>query len=160
MTRGHAEALFPMIDAVLSRCGLGHGDIALLAVCTGPGSFTGVRVGVAAVRGLSLALGVPAYGLTRFEALAAQNGDGAVAVPGRGDTHLVQTFDGGAAVGEIEIRQGRIEDAAIDVASLARLAADRASGRVSPNRPAPTYVFEADAALPSEPPVRILDPLP
>lgn len=70
MTRGHAERLFPMIGDALAAAGAGWADIARIAVCTGPGSFTGIRVGVAAARGLALARGVPAIGITRFEALA------------------------------------------------------------------------------------------
>ena len=70
MARGHAERLFPMIGEALAEAGAGWEAITRIAVCTGPGSFTGVRVGVAAARGLGLSLAVPVIGVTRFEALA------------------------------------------------------------------------------------------
>jgi len=70
MRRGHADRLFPLIEDAMAEAGAGWHDITRIAVCTGPGSFTGIRVGVAAARGLALSLGVPAVGITRFEALA------------------------------------------------------------------------------------------
>ena len=71
MPRGHAEALMPMLDEALAEAGLEYGDIDRFVVTTGPGTFTGVRVGVAAVRGFSLTTGRPAVGVTTLEALAA-----------------------------------------------------------------------------------------
>ena len=65
MERGHAERLFPMIEAALALYPL---PLTLIAVCTGPGSFTGLRIGVAAARGLALGHGIPAVGVTRFAA--------------------------------------------------------------------------------------------
>jgi tRNA threonylcarbamoyladenosine biosynthesis protein TsaB len=72
MERGHAEALMPMIDAVLEEARLTVGALDLIAVTTGPGAFTGLRIGLAAARGLALASGVPALGVTSFAAVAAQ----------------------------------------------------------------------------------------
>ena len=69
--RGHAEILFSMLAEVLAEAGLGYGDIDRFAVTTGPGSFTGVRVGLAAARGLALARLRPVVGVTTLEALAA-----------------------------------------------------------------------------------------
>ncbi|MEM9761171.1 MAG: tRNA (adenosine(37)-N6)-threonylcarbamoyltransferase complex dimerization subunit type 1 TsaB, partial [Pseudomonadota bacterium] len=71
MDRGHAERLFPMVREVLAEAGADVSTVERLAVCTGPGSFTGLRVGVAAARGLALGRGIPAIGITRFQALAA-----------------------------------------------------------------------------------------
>lgn len=70
MDRGHAEALFPMIQAVLAEAGLSFSDITKIAVTTGPGSFTGVRVGIAAARAIALALSVPAIGVCSLEVMA------------------------------------------------------------------------------------------
>jgi len=70
MPKGQAERLIPMLEEMLAEAGLGWPDLAALAVCTGPGNFTGVRIGVAAARGLALGLGVPAIGVTGLEALA------------------------------------------------------------------------------------------
>jgi len=72
MERGQAEALMPMVAAVMEEAGLAVEALDLIAVTTGPGAFTGVRIGIAAARGLSLASGVPALGITSFAAAAAQ----------------------------------------------------------------------------------------
>jgi len=68
--KGHAERLMGIIDEVLSKAGKSYGDIARIGVTVGPGSFTGVRVGVAAARGLALALDIPAVGISTLPALA------------------------------------------------------------------------------------------
>jgi tRNA threonylcarbamoyladenosine biosynthesis protein TsaB len=71
MMRGHAEALMPLIAAVMSDAGVEFADLDRIAVTVGPGSFTGLRVGVAAARGIALAAGKPAVGLTTLSAIAA-----------------------------------------------------------------------------------------
>jgi tRNA threonylcarbamoyladenosine biosynthesis protein TsaB len=71
MTRGHAEALMPLIARVMDESGMAFADIDRLAVTTGPGSFTGVRVGVAAARGIALAAEKPAVGISTLSAYAA-----------------------------------------------------------------------------------------
>jgi tRNA threonylcarbamoyladenosine biosynthesis protein TsaB len=71
--RGHAERLMEFVDAALDGAGLTLKDIGRIAVTIGPGSFTGIRVGVAAARGLALALGVPAVGVSTLSALAADH---------------------------------------------------------------------------------------
>lgn len=155
MTRGHAEALFPMIDAVLAAMGAKHSDLGRVAVCTGPGSFTGLRVGIAAARGLALGCGIPSVGVTRFEALAtARGGPCRIALPGRGGTIFVQDFDAqGMPEGEPQILEGEAEDLFADPVVLARIAAKRPPA----GRPAPLYLRDADAALPREGPPPLLD---
>lgn len=71
--RGHAERLMDFIDQALANAGVDLPQIERVAVTIGPGSFTGIRVGVAAVRGLSLALGIPSVGITTLACLAAQH---------------------------------------------------------------------------------------
>jgi len=71
MQRGHAEALMPLVARVLDRVRLDFSAIDRVAVTTGPGSFTGLRVGIAAARGIALASGKPAIGLTTLAAFAA-----------------------------------------------------------------------------------------
>ena len=71
MARGHAEALMPLIERVREQCGYDFAQIDRIAVTTGPGSFTGLRVGIAAARGLGLAAGKPVVGLSTLAAFAA-----------------------------------------------------------------------------------------
>ena len=71
MQRGHAEALMPMIARVMVRAALEFSALDRVAVTTGPGSFTGLRVGIAAARGIALAAGKPAVGLSTLAAFAA-----------------------------------------------------------------------------------------
>src|ERR1700688_3114564 len=71
MVRGHAEALIPLIARVLEKAGLDFAMLDRIAVTTGPGSFTGLRVGIAAARGIALATGKPAVGLSTLAAYAA-----------------------------------------------------------------------------------------
>ena len=71
IARGHAEALMPMIEGALADAGLRYGELELIAAAIGPGSFTGLRTGLAAARGLALALGKPTRGIGNLEAWAA-----------------------------------------------------------------------------------------
>lgn len=70
--KGHAEQLMGVIEEALGKAGVGYPDLGAIAVSVGPGSFTGVRVGVAAARGFALALKIPAIGVNTLEALAAE----------------------------------------------------------------------------------------
>ncbi|MDF2235209.1 tRNA (adenosine(37)-N6)-threonylcarbamoyltransferase complex dimerization subunit type 1 TsaB [Albimonas sp. CAU 1670] len=70
MGKGQAERLAPLIQEVLAAAGLAPQALAGIGVCTGPGNFTGVRIGVAAARGLALGIGRPSVGVPRLQALA------------------------------------------------------------------------------------------
>jgi len=72
MARGHAEALAPMVEAVMAEAGTTFAQLDRLAVSTGPGSFTGQRVGLAFMRGLRVALNIPLIGITSLAAMAEQ----------------------------------------------------------------------------------------
>lgn len=78
--KGHAEVLMDYVGRALAAAGTAIAEMDRVAVNIGPGSFTGVRIGVSAARGFALALGVPAIGVTAFEALAAET---AAAFPAR-----------------------------------------------------------------------------
>jgi tRNA threonylcarbamoyladenosine biosynthesis protein TsaB len=69
--RDHGRHLMPAIDETMRRLGKTPADLTAVAAARGPGSFTGLRVGLAVVRGLAVALSVPAYGIGSLEVLAA-----------------------------------------------------------------------------------------
>jgi tRNA threonylcarbamoyladenosine biosynthesis protein TsaB len=69
--RGQAEAIMPMIQQVMRAAGLDFRDLDLLAVTVGPGAFTGLRIGLAAAKGLALASGKPIAGIATTHAVAA-----------------------------------------------------------------------------------------
>lgn len=71
MQRGHAEALMPLIARVMKASGIGFAALDRIAVTTGPGSFTGLRVGLSAARGIALAAAKPVVGLSTLTAYAA-----------------------------------------------------------------------------------------
>jgi tRNA threonylcarbamoyladenosine biosynthesis protein TsaB len=71
MKRGHAEALMPLVGRVMKQSGIGFAALDRVAATTGPGSFTGLRVGLSAARGIGLAAGKPVVGITTLTAFAA-----------------------------------------------------------------------------------------
>ena len=99
MARGHQERLAPMAREVMAQAGLAFDRLDRIAVTVGPGSFTGLRVGIAFAKGLALALDRPAVGVGALEALAAQ-ASGLVfpAIDARRGQLYLQAFDGGAAL--------------------------------------------------------------
>lgn len=72
MERGHAEALAPMVELAIEHAKIGFAALERLAVTTGPGTFTGQRVGLAFMRGLRVALNKPLTGITTLAAMTAQ----------------------------------------------------------------------------------------
>jgi tRNA threonylcarbamoyladenosine biosynthesis protein TsaB len=71
MVRGHAEALAPMVERVMRDSGFAFRELDRLVVTTGPGTFTGQRVGLAFMRAAALALKIPLIGITTLDAMAA-----------------------------------------------------------------------------------------
>jgi tRNA threonylcarbamoyladenosine biosynthesis protein TsaB len=179
MVKGQAERLMPMIGEILEKNDKAPKDLAAIAVCTGPGNFTGIRIAVAAARGLALSLGIPAIGVSRLEALAHGKTEPVAALlDGRQDHVFEQSFKKGRPVrdpvlipienlpdgvdyvalsGEIEhvslLHVSRVEPGQV-VLNIARIAAGKL-GEEQP-RPAPVYVRTANAALPTEPPPVLL----
>jgi tRNA threonylcarbamoyladenosine biosynthesis protein TsaB len=104
--RGHAEILMPMIEDALGSAAVSYGDLDRIAVATGPGSFTGVRVGVATARGLALALDIPAVGVGTLKALASP---------------VMQAEARGTVVAVLDAKRGEVYGFAQDAASGAVL---------------------------------------
>ncbi|MCA8926466.1 MAG: tRNA (adenosine(37)-N6)-threonylcarbamoyltransferase complex dimerization subunit type 1 TsaB [Alphaproteobacteria bacterium] len=105
LERGHAECLLPAIQGVLVAAGLRLSDLSAIATTVGPGSFTGLRTGLAAAQGLSIGAGLPVVGVSRFEALAEASGrlghaPVAVAMDSRARTLYLQAFAADGAVAE------------------------------------------------------------
>jgi tRNA threonylcarbamoyladenosine biosynthesis protein TsaB len=99
MARGHQERLAPMAKAVMADAGLPFSKLQRIGATVGPGSFTGLRVGVAFAKGLASALGVPAVGVGSLEALAAEaQGLVAAVIDARRDQLYLQVFDDGHAL--------------------------------------------------------------
>ncbi len=97
MQRGQSERLAPLVKELLNDAKLEATALDGIAVTTGPGSFTGARLGVSFARGLSLATGVPAVGLSIFETIAYQYKDSpqvAIALRGKNGSVLLQVFSG------------------------------------------------------------------
>lgn len=101
--KGHAEHLMAVIEEALTTGGADYAGLGAIAVSTGPGSFTGLRVGVSAARGLALALKIPAIGVTTLEALAAQ---------------ATETFPGRAVLAALDAGREEIHAALYDEASV------------------------------------------
>lgn len=98
MERGHAEALAPMIEQVMQDAGFDFCSIDRIVVTTGPGTFTGVRIGLAMARGLGLARGIPVIGIDTLRAIAANDCDKdflLVACDARNDEVYAALFDAG-----------------------------------------------------------------
>ncbi|MGR3375221.1 tRNA (adenosine(37)-N6)-threonylcarbamoyltransferase complex dimerization subunit type 1 TsaB [Salipiger abyssi] len=107
MGRGQAERLMPMLGALLDEAGAVWEELDAVAVGIGPGNFTGIRISVAAARGLALSLGIPAIGVSEFEALRGPGGlhDSrpelvSLRSSRRGADVVVQMFDGAAPAGK------------------------------------------------------------
>lgn len=94
MERGHAESLMPIIARLMENAQMTLKEIDGIAVSVGPGSFTGVRVGLAAARAFGLALKIPVYGVTCFESVVfGIHKPVAVVLDTKRDDFYVQFFD-------------------------------------------------------------------
>ena len=90
----HSVTLMPLLDAMLQSAGLTLDDIGLVAVTHGPGSFTGLRIGVSAAKGLAWAKGLPCCGVSSLEAMAYGVGDFNGLIVGAMDARRQQVYNG------------------------------------------------------------------
>jgi len=118
MARGHQERLAPMAERVMAEAALPFSRLDRIGVTVGPGSFTGLRVGLAFAKGLGAALSIPVVGVGALEALAAE-ADGLVfaAIDARRDQVYLQAFEDGRALMAPDVLP--VELAAARVAELA-----------------------------------------
>ena len=153
MARGHAAAVAPMVRRALAAAGLAPADIGAVAVGAGPGSFTGLRIAIAAAKGLALALDRPLAGVSGFEAAARRAaGDGAPEGAEAGDllaialeSRRAEVFaelrapDGGIALpGRAVAPRAFWEEVAAAVAPGARIRLEGcAAGRLAEAAPGP-----------------------
>ncbi|WP_439525892.1 tRNA (adenosine(37)-N6)-threonylcarbamoyltransferase complex dimerization subunit type 1 TsaB [Roseovarius mucosus] len=156
MGRGQAERLMPLLQEVLDQAGVTWSDLNRIGVGIGPGNFTGIRISVAAARGLALSLGIPTVGISTLDAIRAQAGAGTPCVPAPRDMAYVQTRN---AAPEL-VALASVADPVLppDPVRLAELIARLAA--LAPNNsppPAPLYVRPADAAPARDRPPVILD---
>ena len=121
MPRGQAERLEPMCREVLAAANLDYGDLDAIAVGTGPGNFTGIRIAVSFARGLSQSLGVPAIGVSGFEWLHqgfGWSGRLAITLPAPRDHAYAQVFVGRKAISEAVLVTPGIRQPALDQPNL------------------------------------------
>ncbi|SEW28063.1 tRNA threonylcarbamoyl adenosine modification protein YeaZ [Cognatiyoonia koreensis] len=158
MKRGQAERLMVLIEELLGENQITWADIGLVAVGIGPGNFTGIRISVAAARGIGLGCGIPVMGVSQFEVSRGPDSpnlrDASVAsVPGPRDSAYVQEFCDGKPAGPPTISENcmSLVAAHAPAPTIAQIAAQRwAAGETTPDRPAPLYVRAADAAPPRD----------
>lgn len=153
---GHAELLFERLAALLERNGVSYADLGRIVVTTGPGSFTGLRIGLSAARGFGLARGLPVVGVPSLLALSlSATGPVDVLVDARRDEAYFQSFSAPGVAraapqllpmvdARAAIRHDAelIESPFIDIAALVRYgaAADPAT-----HQPEAAYIRDADA---------------
>lgn len=179
MQKGQAEHLMPMIEAVLAEGNATLQDLDCIGAGIGPGNFTGVRISVSAARGLALALGIPAVGVSILEAavfgtdgpvlaaMDARRGQGYFQrfgfgdpVPFLSDLQSLAPIEGVTCIGSLATDAaaqlgGSVQPARYaPAAAIARIAAERFA--TTSERPKPLYLRAADAAPPREAPPKIL----
>ena len=99
MPRGHQERLAPLVRELMAQAGVGFPALTRIGVTVGPGSFTGLRVGLAFAKGLSSALAIPCVGVSALEALAfGRDGFVGAVIDARRDQVYVQFFGDGVAL--------------------------------------------------------------
>lgn len=164
MTRGHQERIGIIAREAATEAGVAFTDLDRIGVTVGPGSFTGLRVGLAFAKGLATALSIPCVGVTTLEAMAfGVEGFVASVLDARMEQVYIQVFAGGVAlmapdalsVGEAAARLGELYSGgpATLVGSGAPLLADVLSGAkvLTPAAPDPVAIARLAASRPAPP---------
>lgn len=165
MKKGQAESLMPLLEQLLKENDLTFADLDRIAIGVGPGNFTGIRISVAAARGLALSLEIPAIGVSQFRATwFATMSPCAVTVPAPRDQYYLQSFDENGQettpqFGLLDTLDTKHEiTPALDPADLVVQMARYAATLAPPfARPVPLYIKPADAAPSKIAPPVILD---
>ncbi|WP_319825746.1 tRNA (adenosine(37)-N6)-threonylcarbamoyltransferase complex dimerization subunit type 1 TsaB [Thalassovita sp.] len=157
MGRGQAERLFPLLEEVLAEAGTTWADLNAIGVGVGPGNFTGIRISVASARGLSLALKIPAIGVSTFDVIALDSAD-LPAVPGpRGQVYIRRVEPELVDASEILAPLAYPPAPSELAVAIARCAHGILTDGKTVAAPAPLYVKPADAAPSRDAPPVILD---
>jgi tRNA threonylcarbamoyl adenosine modification protein YeaZ len=153
MAKGQAEHLMPMLEEMLANEGLTWRDLDAIGVGVGPGNFTGIRISVAAARGLALGLGKPAIGVNGFEARAHKESLPYTAtIPAPRDRSYGQDYQPDGQISDPIIRDTHAaaqKSAEALISATAQITASRIGHVLS--RPTPLYIRSADAAPPRDP---------
>lgn len=158
IAKGHAEILFDRVQTLLTRASATYADLTHISVTTGPGSFTGLRIGISAARGLAVALKIPVVGVPNLFALSlsVETGPVDVILDARRSEYYVQSFSAPgvpaskAALIPVEAALASypdpgataITDPQVDIAKLANFARTADPAKFPPD---PTYIRAADA---------------
>jgi tRNA threonylcarbamoyladenosine biosynthesis protein TsaB len=156
LAKGHAEILFDRLATLLERNNTAYADLTRIAVTTGPGSFTGLRIGLSAARGLGLALDIPVVGVPTLLALSlSAAGQSSVYVDARRGEAYVQNFTAPGSPADMaillpvsEARTHVAADAELietNIVDIGRLALFARGVDPSAYRPDPLYIRSADA---------------
>lgn len=157
MTRGQAEALVPLLEDLLGRHDMAWSDLTKIGVGIGPGNFTGIRISVSAARGLALGLGIPAVGVSTFQAsLMGQDESTVALVPAPRDQVYIEDGQQEAYLSAGPYEGDRPTVLPPNPTRLAENIAKIAATTDSANRPAPLYIRAADAAPSRDLPPKIL----
>ena len=156
MGRGQAERLMPLLEEVLAEGGVRWRDLERIGVGIGPGNFTGIRISVAAARGLALSLKISAFGINIFEVIRAGAPSGTPAVPApRGMVHVHRPGSEPALVPLVDVVDPALPPTPGNLAQAIAIISQSAPRGAPP--PAPLYVRPADAAPARDAPPVILD---
>ena len=178
-TRDQGNLLLKHVQQALETAKIGYGDLDLLAVVTGPGSFTGIRIGLATMRAMAMAAGVPIIGISSFDLFAApKTGHANIICVESWREELYFQLDSETPVnvspedfvktlpaGKSFVISGDaaeklkpllpdavMQEGKINAAAVARIAAEKFTAAGKADRPVPFYLREADVTV-AKPPV-------